>query len=178
MVWRKDRLGAACYDLATSELRVMEDTNDDSESFCVTKALYRQCRPRYLVTTVGSPTAFLNALKRTVLATETPTKRTSSLGSQDGPCSATLKTLKLVCKKEHNYERCLQRVRSLRLASEPRNASNTDRITFLNSILNFACSAMIHALGSLLLFVDRHWNEIALDASGRPIFNSLDYLAL
>ncbi|XP_076383858.1 mutS protein homolog 5 [Megalopta genalis] len=37
---------------------------------------------------------------------------------------------------------------------------------------------MIHALGVLLLFVDRHWNAMALDPSGRPAFLTLEHMAL
>ncbi|KZC06422.1 MutS protein like protein 5, partial [Dufourea novaeangliae] len=166
VVWNKNRLGAAYYNLATSELFVIEDTGDDVESFEVTKAMYRQSRPRYLITISGTPTPFTNALKKMVIGAE-------SLDEQgEHSCNV---TLKIVCKKEHNYERCSNRVRCLRLESEPRSA---DRITFLNSVLNFKCNTMIHALGSLLLFIDKHWNDIALDLAGKPCFLSLNYITL
>ncbi|XP_076657430.1 LOW QUALITY PROTEIN: mutS protein homolog 5-like [Halictus rubicundus] len=156
----------------------MEDTSDGPESFDVMKALYRQYRPRYLVTIAGSPAVFTIALKKTIAAvrTEKDVERSCSFSTEEDGSSNAI--LKIVCKKENNFERCSHRVRCLRLASEPRNASNVDRITFLNSILNFKCAAMIHALGALLLFVDKHWNEIALDPSGKPSFLSLDHMAL
>ncbi|XP_076284158.1 mutS protein homolog 5-like isoform X2 [Lasioglossum baleicum] len=161
-----------------SRLSVMDDTIDGPESFDVVKALYRQYKPRYLVTIAGSPAAFINTLKKAIVtvATQRDAERScSSATEEDVPCND---YLKIVSKKEHSFERCSHRVRCLQLASEPRNASNVDRITFLNSILNFKSAAMIHALGLLLLFIDKHWNEITLDLSGKPTFLSLGHMAL
>ncbi|XP_060826344.1 mutS protein homolog 5-like [Bombus pascuorum] len=174
MIWNNSHLGAAYYNIVTSELFILEDTMDDVERFDVTNALYRQCLPRYVITNAAAPAAFTNAIKK-ILTTEASNEETNSLDSRGTVCNA---VLKVTCKKEHNYERCSHRVRCLRLDSEPKNANNVDRLTFLNTILNFKCCAMIHALGSLLLFIDKHWNNIALDPSGKPSFVSLNYLNL
>ncbi|XP_043255109.1 mutS protein homolog 5-like [Colletes gigas] len=173
VIWYNNHLGAAYYNIVTSELFVMEDTTDDTELFDLTKALYRQCQPHYLVIIAGTPFPFANALKKMI--TETSNEDGDSFGSIERTRNT---VLKIVCKKEHNYERCSHRVRCLRLEFEPRNANNSDRLTFLNSMLNFKCCAMIHALGSLLLFIDKHWNNIALDPSGKPSFASLNYVTL
>lgn len=174
MIWNNSHLGAAYYNIVTSELFILEDTMDDVERFDVTNALYRQCLPRYVITNAAAPAAFTNAIKK-ILTTEASNEETSSFDSRGTVRNA---VLKVTCKKEHNYERCSHRVRCLRLDSEPKNANNVDRLTFLNTILNFKCCAMIHALGSLLLFIDKHWNNIALDPSGKPSFVSLNYLNL
>ncbi|CAK9809162.1 MutS protein homolog 5 [Anthophora plagiata] len=171
VIWNNSHLGAAYYNIVTSELFIMEDTMDDVERFDTMRALYRQCSPRYVVTNAAAPAAFSNAIKKILTTEIRPNEDRNSLVS----CNA---ELKVTCKKEHTYERCSHRVRCLRLESEPRNASNADRLTFLNSVLNFKCYAMIHALGSLLLFVDKHWSNIALDPSGKPSFVSLNYITL
>ncbi|KOC63327.1 MutS protein like protein 5 [Habropoda laboriosa] len=168
VIWNSNHLGAAYYNIVTSELFVMEDTMDDVERLDKMKALYRQCLPRYVVTSAAAPAAFTNAVKRILTSQVSSNGETNSCNAQ----------LKVTCRKEHNYERCAHRVKCLRLESEPKNASNADRRTFLNSILNFKCCAMIHALGSLLFFVDKHWNNIALDPSGKPSFVSLNYIWL
>ncbi|XP_046144901.1 mutS protein homolog 5-like isoform X2 [Osmia bicornis bicornis] len=172
IIWNKNRLGAAYYNVLTSELFVMEDTTDDVECFDAMKALYRQCMPRYVLTYAGVAGAFIVALKEMITG-DTPNQ--ASLSSYDSRRTA---ELKVMCRKEHNYERCSQRVRCLRLESEPKEASIADRLTFLNTILNFKCCTMIHALGSLLLFIDKHWNDIALVPSGRPSFVSLNFITL
>ncbi|XP_043792597.1 mutS protein homolog 5-like isoform X2 [Apis laboriosa] len=171
MIWNNNRLGAAYYNVVTSELFVLEDTIDDFERFDVAKVLYKQCLPRYLLVNAGAPSSFTNAIKQILMA-QTMNEESNSFESVRNT------VLKLTCKKEHNYERCSHRVRCLRIESEPRNANSMDRLTFLNSILNFKCCSMIHALGSLLLFVDKHWNNIALDPSGKASFVSLNYINL
>lgn len=149
----------------------MEDTLEDAERFDVTKALYRQCLPGYVLANAASPAVFRNTIK-SILTSEMPDDERTSIASRSTIRNA---VLRVAGKKEHNYERCSHRVRCLRLECEP---SNADRLTFLNSALNFKCCAMIHALGSLLLFVDKHWSSIALDRSGRPSFSSLNYITL
>lgn len=171
MIWNNNRLGAAYYNVVTSELFVLEDTIDDFERFDVTKVLYKQCLPRYLLVNGAAPSSFTNVIKQILMA-QTMNDESNSFESVHNT------VLKMTCKKEHNYERCSHRVRCLRIESEPKNANSMDRLTFLNSILNFKCCAMIHALGSLLLFLDKHWNNIALDPSGRASFISLNYINL
>ncbi|XP_076666275.1 mutS protein homolog 5 isoform X2 [Andrena cerasifolii] len=174
VIWNKNKLGAAYYDLVTSELFVMEDATGDAECLDVTKALYRQCQPHYVVTVSGTPVRLTNLLKK-MLVTGTLNEESNSFasGSRDRAQVAELKTLN---KREHSYERCFHRVRCLQLESEPTNTSNADRLHFLNSILNFKCCAMIHALGLLLLFIDKSWSSIALDPSGKASFLSLNYV--
>lgn len=176
VIWNKNKLGAAYYDLVTSELFVMEDATGDAECLDVTKALYRQCQPHYVVTIAGTPVRLSNLLKK-MLVTGTLNEESNSFASstRDRARVAALKTLS---KREHSYERCFHRVRCLRLESEPKNTSNADRLHFLNSILNFKCCAMIHALGLLLLFIDKSWSSIALDPSGKASFLSLNYVTL
>lgn len=174
MIWCNNRLGAAYYNILTSELFILEDTVDDVERFDVTKALYKQCLPRYVLISAAAPAAFSNAVKR-ILTEATTSGRAKSFDSRESVYNA---ELKVICKKELNYERCCHRVRCLRLDYEPKNVTNVNRLTFLNSILNFKCCAMIHALGSLLLFIDKNWNNIALDPAGKPSFVSLNYLNL
>lgn len=171
MIWNNNRLGAAYYNVVTSELFVLEDMIDDFERFDAAKMLYKQCLPRYLLVNAAAPSSFTNAIKQILMA-QTMNEESNSFESVRNT------VLKMTCKKEHNYERCSHRVRCLRIESEPKNANNMDRLTFLNSILNFKCCSMIHALGSLLLFVDKHWNNIALDPSGKASFVSLNYINL
>ncbi|XP_043518859.1 mutS protein homolog 5-like [Frieseomelitta varia] len=174
MIWNNNRLGAAYYNVLTSELFILEDTMDNFEHFDVTRALYKQCLPHYVLVNGSAPNVFMNAVKKMLM----PSTSNDGTNSCDSLGTVRNAVLKATCKKDYNYERCCHRVKCLRLEFEPKNANNADRLTFLNSILNFKCCVMIHALGSLLLFVDKHWNNIALDPSGKPSFVSLNYLNL
>ncbi|KAF7399396.1 hypothetical protein HZH68_007988 [Vespula germanica] len=173
LMWLNNRLGAAYYNIVTSELFVMEDIHDDVINFNITKMLIRQCQPHYIVTIFGIFEDFLNCIKKLVMADAMEDNQSSS--SSDRSVQTIFKTLS---KKENNYETCYHRVRCLKLDSEPKDAENSERVTFLNALLDFKAHAMIHALGLLLRFIDKHWSTIALDPSGKASFISLNYITL
>lgn len=154
----------------------MEDTTDDVECWDILKTLYRQCQPHYVITVAGMPVHLINALKKMAMRDIENEESTSS--SSNSGSGARDMVLQRMCKREHNFNRCFHRVRCLQLEFEPKGMNNTGRLSFLNSLLNFNCWAMIHALGSLLLFIDKSWNSIALDPAGRARFVSLNYITL
>ncbi|EFN76321.1 MutS protein-like protein 5 [Harpegnathos saltator] len=177
MIWSNNHLGAAHYNILTSELSVMDDIYDDGVYFNITKALYRQCRPRHVITISGMSEEFLGAIEALVTSETTssdPGRSMTSSGS-DGPARVSLQVMR---KKEHGYDRCYHRVRCLKLQSEPMDANNAERLVFLQGFLNFRSIVMIHALGLLLIYVDQHWANLALNPSGKPSFVSLTSLTL
>ncbi|XP_072755327.1 mutS protein homolog 5-like isoform X2 [Anoplolepis gracilipes] len=175
MIWSNNQLGAAYYNILTSELFVMDDTYDDNIHFNITKTLYKQCQPRYVVTISGTSDEFLTTIE-TLVTSETSSELNRSQGtSSTGPMQVSLRVMR---KREHGFDRCYHRVRCLKLESEPVNANNVERLIFLQGLLNFKSIVMIHALGLLLIYIDQHWNNIALDPSGRPSFASLTSVTL
>lgn len=175
MIWSNNQLGAAYYNILTSELFVMDDTYDDNVHFNITKTLYKQCQPRYVVTISGTSDEFLTAIE-TLVTSETSSESNKSPGtSSAGPTQVSLRVMR---KREHGFDRCYHRVRCLKLESEPENANNVERLIFLQGLLNFKSIVMIHALGLLLIYIDQHWSNIALDPSGRPNFVSLTSVTL
>lgn len=175
MIWSSNQLGAAYYNILTSELFVMDDTYDDNIHFNITKTLYKQCQPRYVVTISGTSDEFLAALE-TLITSETSSELNRSPGtSSAGPTQVSLRVMR---KREYGFDRCYHRVRCLKLESEPANANNVERLIFLQGLLNFKSIVMIHTLGLLLIYIDQHWSNIALDPSGRPSFVSLTSVTL
>ncbi|KAG7204200.1 hypothetical protein KM043_002034 [Ampulex compressa] len=171
VIWTNDRVGAVYYNIVTSELFVMEDIHDNPVNFDITRALYWQCQPRRVVTITGMSESFINTLKQLIV---------SETLSGDGSSSSSeyRAMLSVMPKKDHSYENCHHRVRFLNLESEPSEATNAERVTFLNGILDFKSRAMIHALGLLLIYIDKHWNNIALEPSGRATYISLNHITL
>lgn len=174
MIWSNNHLGAAYYNILTSELFVMDDTYDNSMDFNITKTLYKQCQSRYVITIGGISEEFLTAIKNLVML-ETSHDSSRSEISSEGQRQVSLKVMR---KKEHGFDRCYHRVRCLKLQSEPTNATNTERLIFLQGLLNFKSVVMIHALGLLLIYIDQHWNNIALDPSGKANFVSIISITL
>lgn len=175
MIWSNNHLGAAYYNILTSELSVMDDTYDDGVYFNITKALYRQCQPRCVITISGTSEKFLAAIEALVTSETAPGDPNMSTSGSEGPARVSLKVMR---KKEHGFDRCYHRVRCLKLQSEPADANNVERLVFLQGLLNFKSIVMIHALGLLLIYVDQHWANLALDPSGKPNFVSLTSVTL
>lgn len=169
IIWSNNQLGAAYYNILTSELFVMDDICDDGVHFNIMKTLYRQCQPRYVITISGTSDEFLTAIEALVMS-ETSSESNRSGMSSAGPKQVSLRVMR---KKEHSFDRCYHRVRCLKLESEPANANNVERFIFLQGLLNFKSIVMIHALGLLLIYIDQHWSNIALDLSGRATFTTL-----
>ncbi|KAL0112414.1 hypothetical protein PUN28_012036 [Cardiocondyla obscurior] len=174
MIWSSNQLGAAYYNILTSELFVMEDTYDDGARFNIARALYKQCQPRQVITISGTSDEFLTVLEA-LITSETSNDDEESKPSAAGSSRVSLRVMR---KREHSFERCYHRVRCLKLQSEPQNTSNVERFIFLQGLLNFKSIVMIHALGLLLIYIDQHWSNIALDPSGRPGFASLSSMTL
>jgi len=175
MIWSNNQLGAAYYNILTSELYVMDDIYDDGVHFNIMKALYRQCQPRYVVTISGMFDEFLTAIEALVTS---GTLVSSSESSDISSVRSVQTSLRVMQKKEHGFDRCYHRVRCLKLQSEPANANNSERFIFLQGLLNFKSIVMIHALGLLLIYIDQRWNNIALDPSGRAEFASITSVTL
>jgi len=174
MIWSSNQLGAAYYNILTSELFVMDDIYDDGVHFNIVKTLYRQCQPRYVVTISGMSDEFLTAIEALVKSETLVSSSESDMSS----ARSVQTSLRVMQKKEHGFDRCYHRVRCLKLQSEPANANNGERFIFLQGLLNFKSILMIHALGLLLVYIDQCWNNIALDPSGRAEFASVTSVTL
>ncbi|XP_044001060.1 putative uncharacterized protein DDB_G0282133 isoform X1 [Aphidius gifuensis] len=74
-------------------------------------------------------------------------------------------SLNILNKNQNDFEYCYHRVKLLKLSSEPDDTTNAERITFLNSVLNFDSSLMIHGLGLLLKYLDENWSKLTLNPS-------------
>ncbi|XP_063990614.1 mutS protein homolog 5-like [Diachasmimorpha longicaudata] len=174
MTWLKGRVGAAYYNIVTSELFVMDDVIEDDFNYCITRTLYRQCQPRYVITSSGCPEAFTNVLKKLIVKDTVASSMSSGSGLDRGAQVA----LKILSKNANTFEDCVHRVNLLHLTSEPEGMSSNERITFLNSVLNYNSKLMIHALGMLLKYIDINWGKLALDPNGEAVYLYVNYVRL
>ncbi|XP_046630044.1 mutS protein homolog 5-like, partial [Neodiprion virginianus] len=174
IIYQNGQLGAAYYNTIMSELYILEDIAESNLNFDMTNVIYRQSRPSFIITTSGMAEPFLTLLKKFILKenenfpVETPSSNNRF----------TRLKFKIMSKKEYGFSSCNTRVQHLKLEFEPDDLTDEDRILFLSSIINFNCSIMIHALGLLLKYLDKHWNAMALDAIGQAKFVQLHKLNL
>ncbi|XP_044577035.1 mutS protein homolog 5-like [Cotesia glomerata] len=178
LVWKKNGFGAAYYNLSTFQLFVMEDVMEDDFSYQVTKSLYRQCNPMCVIILSGAPESFTTSVKKLVAGDLTAQNEESFPSTSTGINRVCQPSLKILSKNENAFDNCYHRVRCLKLDCEPEDASNADRVIFLNSLLNFKSLAMIHALGLLLKYLDESWNKLSLTPSGQARYVNINYVML
>ncbi|XP_034940335.1 uncharacterized protein [Chelonus insularis] len=178
LTWAKSVLGAAYYNMTTSELFIMEDTVEDGFSYNITKVLYRQIQPRYVLIINGTPESFINVIKKIIVEDRTDEEDQSSPSNSSYVNRMAGAVLKFLPKNDNTYENCFHRVRCLKLECEPENASNAERIIFLNSLFNFKSCLMIQALGVLLRYLDENWNRLSLNPSGQAQFVTINTIKL
>ncbi|KAF7996470.1 hypothetical protein HCN44_002102 [Aphidius gifuensis] len=169
LIWSKGKLGAASYNMSTSVLSVMDDIVEDTFNFNITKALYMQIQPRHVVTTSGTPDDFQSILKKLIIKDSFNNQKEQSTSSSSSTPSSidqvSQVSLNILNKNQNDFEYCYHRVKLLKLSSEPDDTTNAERITFLNSVLNFDSSLMIHGLGLLLKYLDENWSKLTLNPS-------------
>ncbi|XP_063241372.1 mutS protein homolog 5-like [Bacillus rossius redtenbacheri] len=151
VVWKRGMLGAASYSVETSEVSVLADIVDVNPDFNMLKSLYYQVQPSKVVTLYGLAEPFTSAVRALV----TP-------GDEGG--SATSGALIFLPSKECKLQACRARVMSLRLPSEPADASEDEHERFLQSVLNLGAETMVTALGTLLRHLDAAWPALSLTA--------------
>lgn len=170
----KGQVGAACYNMSTSVLSVMDDMVEDTFNYSITKSLYMQCQPRHVLTTAGTPEEFRTILKKMIVK--------DSFEDQNGSSTSSAINIEVLLnilnKNQNNYDHCYQRVKLLKLNSEPEDTSTAERVTFLNSVLNFNSKLMIHALGLLLKYLDENWTKLALNPSEQVEFLYINSITL
>lgn len=166
LIWSKGKLGAASYNMSTSVLSVMDDIVEDTFNFNITKALYMQIQPRHVVTTSGTPDDFQSILKKLIIKDSFNNQKEQSTSSSSSSLNQVSQvSLNILNKNQNDFDCCYHRVKLLKLSSEPDDTSNAERTTFLNSVLNFDSSLMIHGLGLLLKYLDENWSKLTLNPS-------------
>lgn len=175
MVYQNGHLGAAYYNTVTSELYVLEDIAESNSNFDITNVVYRQARPTFIITSSGMGEQFITLIKKLIVS-EIDYFVPESPPSSDNRC--TQLRFKVMSKKEYSFASCNTRVKHLKLETEPEDLNDDDRVLFLNSIINFNRTIMIHALGLLLKYLDKNWNAMALEAVGQAKFMQLHKMNL
>ncbi|XP_057336795.1 mutS protein homolog 5-like [Microplitis mediator] len=155
----------------------MDDVMEDDFDYQITKALYKQCQPQCVLILNGAPDPFITSVKKSI-ARDLAEDNQSLPSTSTGVTRMVQPVLKILPKNENNYDNCYHRVRCLKLDCEPEDATNADRIIFLNSLLNFKSRTMIHSLGLLLKYLDENWNKLSLTPSGQARYVYINYIFL
>lgn len=149
----------------------------DDSSHNITKVLYRQTEPRYVITTTAMAENAINAIKKLIMS-DTKNQEDTTSTSSSSAISVLGASLVILPRNDNTFENCYHRVLCLKLNCEPDDTNNAGRTIFLNSLLNFKSRLMIHALGLLLKYLDVNWNKMTLKPDGHAEFLHISYIML
>ncbi|CAG9580899.1 unnamed protein product [Danaus chrysippus] len=159
---RAGRMGAATYTVGTGELQILEEIVDRPPDHQLFQALFQQTEPVRVVVDGKTQGSLITVIKKLVL-------------SEDS--EATCK-IDVVSAKEYSFESCKRRIFSLSLPHEPANCSDEERTLFIRTVVDFTQSQTVHALGTLLRYMDLHWSNWSMNLHGRPEYISLKRISL
>lgn len=164
MVYSKKYISAAYRSSTNTILRIIDDFFAGEGNFNIIVSMCMQVKPKIIITITGQPTNLYKCIDNLVsLSRETQFDRH-------------VDKLIMLPRSEFSYSNCLNRIRCLRLDNEPKIWSAAERITYLNSLINFASYCVTYALGLLLLYIDKNWNSIS--QRGRIRYSSINYFTM
>ncbi|KAM3960852.1 mutS protein homolog 5 [Aphomia sociella] len=161
---RSSKLGAAYYTLQTGELFVLEEIVDRPPEYQMFLNLFRQVEPAKILLEGKSQGTFIQTVKKTVFDCD---------ASGRGSCK-----LIFLSAREYSFEACKRRIFTLSLPHEPAKCTEEDRILFIRTVVEFAHTQSVHALGALLRYVDLNWSSLSMELHSKPQFMSLRKISL
>ncbi|XP_044729161.1 mutS protein homolog 5-like [Chrysoperla carnea] len=149
LIYEKGKLGAAFYNLESYQISVLPDITDSIPHLHLTKSLYRQIKPKRIITINKISDIFTKTLVAFIKNTEV-----------EQLIEKLPENFQLLSRINHSYDTCKRRVLSTQLSTEPDNSSDEDRVQYLQTMLDFSSELMIHSLGVLLMYVDKYWGVL------------------
>ncbi|CAH0391716.1 unnamed protein product [Bemisia tabaci] len=151
--WKKGKLGAATFNTDTSMIHVLNDTIDSGPDYNILRALFLQTNPAHTVTTGSLPNDVIKTIK------EMMTDFSQSTSTDTAP---SLNRLHFLPSHEFKYEIGKHRIPLMKLTCLPQNATESEKLIYLQSVFDMSSEALVSALGGLLLFMDKSMTRITL----------------
>lgn len=144
-------MGAAYIEKDDPSLYLLEDVYDDRNDLEVTLAFLKKVKPHKIIMVSEKD-------KNMLLAHE-------STGFD----------FIILPKAEYSLYYCSNRIRCLKLKTEPECANDSERNIYLNSIINFASYCMTYSLGLLLIYLDENENGPTSLESSPVCYGSIQF---
>ncbi|KAK3872476.1 hypothetical protein Pcinc_022449 [Petrolisthes cinctipes] len=176
--WSQGKLGAAFYNITTSQVYVVEDKVEAAPDFWVLRTLFREQLPRMVVVGGRQDHRLFTVLRELCGIPHTPLVNTDT--PQDGRegddgkggrrrearspsmslSSSSSCTIRILPMADFKYELCVRRVLSLALPGEPEEMTEEERELYMRGKVNTDLISMTRALGAMLRFLDKHGIEL------------------
>ncbi|XP_021941355.1 mutS protein homolog 5-like, partial [Zootermopsis nevadensis] len=170
--WRRGMLGAAYYNVETSEIHIATDIVDMNPDFNILQSLYHLVEPTCVLVSSQVPESFISVLKTlagTGSLSESASSRENILPERK---------LNILPRKDYNFEACRRRIFLLKLPSEPKDCNEEEHLMYLNSLIDMTNESMTHALGVLLKWLDVSWGFLHLDQQTQATVMAVNTISL
>lgn len=137
----------------------MDDLFKDQIILNSIESILKQIDPTVVITITGQ-NDLLSSLNKTI----------------DKKCCKATSELIVLPKSEYSYVFCLNAVRSVQINNEIMSDHQAGRIAYLNSFINFTSYCVTYALGLLLMYIDKSWNNI--QQCKRMQYSSIKYFVM
>ncbi|KAK4315226.1 hypothetical protein Pmani_013532 [Petrolisthes manimaculis] len=176
--WSQGKLGAAFYNITTSQVYVVEDKVEAAPDFWVLRTLFREQLPRMVVVGGRQDHRLFAVLRELCGIPATPLVNTDTPQNgregDDGKgrgnrearspsmslSSSSSCTIRILPMADFKYELCVRRVLSLALPGEPEEMTEEERELYMRGKVNTDLISMTRALGAMLRFLDKHGIEL------------------
>ncbi|KAJ7535261.1 hypothetical protein O6H91_12G025400 [Diphasiastrum complanatum] len=136
-ILQRQRLGAAYFDMTTSEMFVLETWEDGSDDFSSLQLLKHQTQPSVIYSSSKMEEKFLRALRRKEINVE----------EEDN--------VKLVKSSLFSYEQAWHRLVHIQLHGMYGSINEKERLHLLNSMINLQSEMQVRAAGGLLAILQQ-----------------------
>ncbi|XP_072388558.1 mutS protein homolog 5-like [Diabrotica undecimpunctata] len=154
VLYRFGKLGVAYYNFVDKQLYVYDEMVDEKPQYLVTVSLFREIKPKYVLTIGGRNEEFTKVLIDIITYGDSlKNSTTTSDNVQPMPPNLFLASI-----QEYTYEICKAIISQLNLASIEEEPSKTKREVYIHSLINFDNRLPFQAIGTLVKFLDKNWS--------------------
>ncbi|KFM62949.1 MutS protein-like protein, partial [Stegodyphus mimosarum] len=162
IIWQANKLGAAYYNIDTSQLYLVTDHLDPAPHFTILSTLLKQTEPAYVVTSARTDEKFISALKELLLQQNSAQRRSES-SIFSNILSDENEKLHLLPSIEFAFEVSKHRLKNLNFPNVPSNMNDVEKTIYFSSLIDFTNTCMVKAAGGLLKTIERSPLGLSLD---------------
>ncbi|XP_018568658.1 mutS protein homolog 5-like isoform X2 [Anoplophora glabripennis] len=156
VIHKNGKVGSAFYNFQEKLLYVHEEMVDIGPQFLGTSSLFREVKPKYVLSFGNTADNFIKVLIDTITTGGEFTVTSDSIRSLP-------ENFFLLPSKEYTYEICKAVISQLNLASNADEPSEVKREVYIHSLINFEHRLSIQAVGTLIKYLDKNWAFFNID---------------
>ncbi|KAJ8918621.1 hypothetical protein NQ315_013127 [Exocentrus adspersus] len=156
IIHKNGKIGSAYYNFQEKLLYVHEEMVDLRPQFLAAVSLFREIKPKYVLSFGNTADEFIKVLVDAVTETGESTVTSDNLRTLPD-------NFFLLPMKEYTYEICKVIISQLNLAANADEPSEVKREVYIHSLINFEHRLSIQAIGTIIKYLDKNWAFFQID---------------